>query len=372
MAFQKMSKHFQLTLKGTPYSQEELKNGDTPQPHSEFEKATLAFCQAWLTGQQNFYIETSGSTGTPKKIVLHRSHMEASARLTEKALNLQANFNSLLCLDPRYIAGQMMLVRGMVTGMNVVAIEPCANPLAKIQGVQIDFAAVVPYQLHAILSSSETKIKLNSLKCLLIGGSPLDAPTIDILNDLACSCYASYGMTETLTHIALQKLNGENRQDFFQTLEGVTVSIDQRDCLIIHAPHIGDAEIITNDMVEILSPTKFRWLGRFDHVINSGGVKLIPEKIEKAIEPIFAGLHLSNRYFVSSYPHATLGEQVVLIIEGSVSAKTVAQLSQLLNAQLSRYEIPKEIKMISKFEFTSTGKTDRGKTRSLALRNKSS
>lgn len=357
-----MCAQFKLILNGTPYSPLELEKGVKALHYSEFEKSTLAFCKAWLTGQQGFTIQTSGSTGTPKSIILHRSQMEASAKLTEKALGLKEGYTSLLCLDPRYIAGKMMLVRGMVTGMTTIAVEPCANPLEKTGETSIDFAALVPHQLHAILRSPQTKKILSTIKCLLIGGSALDKPTIDILRDLPCSCYASYGMTETITHIALQKLNGENRQDFFQTLEGVTVSMDERGCLVIHSRHLGGAKIITNDLVEILSPSKFRWLGRFDNVINSGGIKIIPEKIEKAVEHVFATLHLPNRFFVSSQSHDTLGEQVILVIEGRISAENQAQLNQLLRENLPRYEIPREIKVISKFELTNTGKIDRGKT----------
>lgn len=351
-----------MVFNGTTYTPAALKAGVRPVHHNDFEKAILSFCQAWLSGRQDFPIETSGSTGPPKQIMLHRGQMEASARLTETALGLKEGYTALLCLDPRYIAGQMMLVRAMVTGMKVIAVEPCANPLEKIGDDPIDFSALVPYQLHAILHDPRTRKKLSGFKCVLVGGSALDVPTATSLADLDCRCFASYGMTETITHIALQQLNGPGKQEYFQALDGVKVSTDSRHCLVIRAAHLGDVEIVTNDLVEIQAPGRFRWLGRFDNVINSGGIKIVPEKIERAVGHIFASLHLANRFFVTARPHETLGEHVVLMVEGEMAGTLRTEIMRQLEKLLSRYELPKEITAIARFELTATGKIDRGKT----------
>src|SRR5882762_9260163 len=161
-----------LQLNGRIYSYDQLKSGDRKGHLTEFEESTLAFCCEWIQGKDHFTLFTSGSTGAPKQITLRREQMEASARLTSAALGLQSGYHALLCLDTRYIAGQMMLVRSFVSGMNIVAVKPSANPFDSIKpDLRIDFAAIVPYQLHAILDSATGKNRLNNLKAVLIGGA---------------------------------------------------------------------------------------------------------------------------------------------------------------------------------------------------------
>ncbi len=243
----------------------------------------LQFCEKWLSGQESFTLQTSGSTGTPKQINVTRDQLKSSAHLTAKAIGLQKNDTSLICLDTRYIAGIMMIVRSLETSMNMIIVEPSSNPLEKVEEDDtIDFTALVPLQLETILKSPQRE-KLNKIKNTLIGGAALNPKTIKELEGLPCSFFATYGMTETLSHIALQKLNGKNAQDFFEVLPGITITKDERGCLVINAPHISVDPVITNDLVELFGSSQFRWLGRVDTIINTGGVKVIPEKIEATI-----------------------------------------------------------------------------------------
>ncbi len=290
--------------------------------------------------------------------------MVASAKATETAAGLRRGWTALLCLDPRFIAGKMMLVRSFVTGMNIVAVAPGANPLSFLPPqTTIDFTALVPYQVRSVLSSPTGAAKLGAMQSILIGGAELDSGTRSQLDTLSTSTsvYATYGMTETLSHIALQKLNKPGAQDYFQLLPGIQIQNDDRGCLVIGAAYLGSEKIITNDLVELIGNDRFRWLGRFDNVINTGGVKVIPEKVEKEISKLFTQLGISNRFFLAGLPDASLGNKVTLIIEGTLPIED-HELIQKLKGIITRFETPKEIRRVAKFVETDTQKINRKAT----------
>lgn len=289
--------------------------------------------------------------------------MEASAQLTIEALRLKQEMTSLICLDTKYIAGKMMLVRSLLNAMNIIAVEPDANPLKKTNQ-KIDFAAFVPYQAEKILD--ESLEQLNQLQCAIIGGAAVSIGLRGEMQSTTCPLYATYGMTETVSHIALQKLNGIDAQDFFQTQPGIKIDLDERGCLTIQANYLGKKPVITNDLVEIHTPTTFRWLGRIDNVINTGGIKVSPEKVESVFESLFYKRNLPNRLFVSSVSHLQLGQQVVLIVQGeSLSNEAQQSLLKDASALLGKFEIPKRIFFTKKFIETLTGKIDRKETMKL-------
>ncbi len=331
-----------------------------------FEERTIDFCQRWLSGQQQFEIQTSGSTGTPKKIFISRQSMIASANATIQALGLQANQTSLVCLDTSYIAGIMMLVRSLEIGMNTIAVEPCANPFEGIeQEGKIDFTALVPYQVKAILQSPQ-KIFLNQLASVLIGGAPLDHSTKLALQSCQSLFFETYGMTETISHIALKQLNGLGRSNFFTTLPGVSIRQDERGCLCIVTSYL-EHEIVTNDIVEMVDVNKFIWLGRWDNVINTGGLKVFPETIETKIEGIFVQLNITNWFFITGLPDERWGQAVSLIVEGKLSEYQEEELKQSLKSKLYKFEVPRSIICVPSLIRTDSGKINRMKT--LALLN---
>lgn len=344
----------------------EIQSGLSNQELNVAQLQSLTFCKAWLDGKQSFTLQTSGSTGVPKQITVNRDQLKASARLTKTALDLQRNETSLVCLDTRYIAGIMMMVRSLEAGMNMIIAEPCSNPLDKLEEDDtIDFTALVPLQLETILKSPK-RDSLNRIKKILIGGASIKPQTIKELEKMTCQFFATYGMTETLSHIALQKLNGKQAQDFFEALPGVTLSLDQRACLVIQAPHIQYEPIVTNDLVELITPSRFRWLGRVDTVINTGGIKVMPEKIEFSILSIFEELRITNRFFVAALADDLLGESVNLFIEGTPLLKEVEDIiQQKMKASLHKFEIPKAFQYVSRFVMTDTGKINKLKTISL-------
>ena len=352
-----------LNLNGVIYSLAQLRTGTFKNTNTTFEHNTLNFCHAWLNNKQEFQLHTSGSTGVAKPITITRQQMEASAWLTIKALSLKPSFVSLVCLDTKYIAGQMMLVRCLVLGMNIIAVEPTSNPFEKVPSTQsIDFAAFVPYQIQTIVNSS-SRNRLEDLKCAIIGGAPLELTTKKELQLFSCAFYATYGMTETISHIALQRLNGEQPQDFFEALDDIELEKDERGCLVIKASYVSDKKIITNDLVEIISEKKFRWLGRWDNIINSGGIKISPEKVELAVQEIFDSLKLSNRFFITGLPDEKLGQKVTLVIEGVWFSNNLRiKIKKALEKTVDPYEQPKEFKFINNFYLSETGKVLRTKT----------
>lgn len=348
---------------------DEILSESSYQPRNDFEKSTLKFCKEWLSGQGLFTLQTSGSTGIPKKITVTRDQLKASANLTATVLGFQKNDTSLVCLDTRYIAGIMMIVRSLEVGMNMIIVEPSSNPLEKIEeGTPIDFTAFVPLQLETILRSPDSN-KLNQIKIALIGGAALNSKTVKKIQRLKCNFFATYGMTETLSHIALQKINGTNAQDYFEVLPGITLSKDQRDCLIIYAPHLSNEPIVTNDLVEFITSSQFRWLGRADNIINTGGVKVIPEKIEASISTLFEDLNIDNRFFVAALPDDFLGESVNLVVEG-LPFKTEKEdmIREKINNSLKRFERPKSIHYVLHFINTDTAKVNKNKTITLIQR----
>lgn len=335
-------------------------------PASEFEKSTFTFITEWLSGRENFQQHTSGSTGTPKPITISRSQMAASSRMTEEALELKKGYHALTCLSPQYIAGKMMLVRSFLSGMKIIATEPTSNPFKNIPLHQpVDFAALVPYQLREILNSDQAAY-LNRMRTIIVGGATVDDNTICDIQAYGCNIYATYGMTETISHIALRLLNGSKATENFKTLKGISIEADDRSCLVIKWDQLPD-KIITNDIIELTGDNTFRWLGRWDNVINSGGIKIIPEKLEASISKIFTQLKIENRFFVDGLSDDKLGTRIVLFVEGAINTDTIQRLKDIMTSTIPKYEIPKEVLPVKSFVFTENGKINRKRTITLHL-----
>lgn len=323
---------------------------------SEHEASTFTFIRAWLKGEDSFTLQTSGSTGPPKNITFTRNQMQASAARTVKALGLEQGITSLVCLNTKYIAGKMMLVRALEHGLKIIAVDPASDPYQQISASQpIDFMAVAPLQLQTLLDNPKYFSRLNSMKAILVGGAPVNLSLKTAISNLTCPVYETYGMTETLSNIALKHLNGAMASDYFTPLPGITLSRDNRDCLIIH-DSIQHEPLITNDVVE-LHENGFRWLGRADNVINSGGLKIYPEKVESALENVFQSLEIPRKYFIGSLPDERLGEAVTLFIEGSdISKSDILRLQKGIDQLPEKMERPRKAATIAAFQYTPTGK----------------
>lgn len=320
-----------------------------------YEESIGSFLLDWL--KPSVYIEshTSGSTGPPKKIKLRKEHLVNSAEASAKFFELESGITALMCLPADYISGKMMLVRAMVLGWKLDAVPPSSNPLDQVYKVY-DFSAMTPFQLDNSIA------RLHLVKKLIIGGGSVSPKIRKLVGEHDTKIYETYGMTETCSHIAAKRINPKKKKKQlrpFKLMPNVTISQDDRDCLIIKAPNIADGEIVTNDVVEIVTYKKFHWKGRYDNVINSGGVKLYPEEIEKKLNKI-----LDHRFFISSMPDDSLGEKLVLFVEDDFSEETLEQLkSKISNLEtLGKYEKPKKIYLVEKFEETPNGKIHRENT----------
>lgn len=332
---------------------------------SEYARSILTFCYQWLHGQHTFTLHTSGSTSTPKAIHLTRSQMEASARMTIRAFGLDAADTALVCMNTAYIGGKMMLVRGLEAGMDLTIVTPSSQPFSRLPvDVTITFAAMVPLQVQTMLATpnTETLYRFNALKALIVGGAPVSYALQQMIRQhISAPVYSSYGMTETVSHIALKKINGHEPTDAYKVLSDVVIGTDARDCLTIRGAVTNQQTLTTNDIVSIVDDRHFIWIGRADHVINSGGFKIFPEKVEEAIARILE--QQAVRYFIAALPDDRLGEKAVLIIEGRPSpVKEQQALLDALRLHVHLYEVPKEIYYVPQFEMTATEKINRKQT----------
>lgn len=301
----------------------------------DFEKPVGDFLLDWFDGKSYMEMHTSGSTGIPKIIRVDKQAMVNSALATGDFFELHAGNKALHCLPVKYVAGKMMLVRAMILGLDLEFVAPSSHPLRNVDG-NFDFAAMVPLQAQNSLSD------LHRIKKLIVGGAKINSALENQLIKLPTQVYETYGMTETISHIAAKSV-GEKA---FTVLPNVTISYDDQNCLVIHAPRISDDVIETNDIVELVNENQFIFLGRIDNVINSGGIKLLPEQIEEKL----AG-KIEPRYFISSREDKELGEKVILVIEGDSFTVDTSIFDGL-----DKYEKPKEILFVPKFKETGNGK----------------
>lgn len=302
----------------------------------DFEKPVGNFLLDWFDDKSYIEMQTSGSTGTPKMIKVDKQSMVNSALATGDFFDLKPGDRALQCLPVKYVAGKMMLIRSIILGLDLDYVEPSSHPMEN-NDESYDFAAMVPLQAKNSLE------ELKRVKKLIVGGSLISPALEKLLVKLPTNVFETYGMTETVTHIAAKKV-GEKA---FTVLPDVTISYDDRNCLVIHAPKIIKEEVVvTNDLVELVNENQFVFLGRIDNVINSGGVKIIPEQVEYKL----SGL-INKRYFVAPKEDTELGQKVVLVVEGDSF-----DIDKSIFDGLDKYEHPKEIIFVPKFKETENGK----------------
>lgn len=308
------------------------------------------FLKSLFSESKSILVNTSGSTGKSKSIQIEKRAMLASAEATGQFFKLANKTKALHCLSSDYIAGKMMWVRGLHLGWHLDLVAPDATPLLSTT-MNFDFAAMVPLQVQNSLHD------LHRIKKLIIGGAPISYTLELALLNKPCLCYQTYGMTETVTHIAVKELNN-TKENYYKCLPKIKISVDGRSCLMIEAPYISKYLIKTNDMVRLISDTEFEWLGRFDNVVNSGGVKLFPEQIETKLAPI-----ISKPFIVGALPDEKLGQKLVLLVESKQKISNLENI--LLETDLLKYEIPKETYYLHSFVRTKNNKIKRNDTFSL-------
>lgn len=353
---------FQLIIGSNSYSSNQDFE-ETPNNLPEFAKEAFNFCHDWLQGKDSFILQTSGSTGIPKSIHVNRSQMIASATGTQSYFGVQENTNMLCCMNTSYIAGKMMLVRAMVWNCPILIIEPSSNPLTNLpDSFAVEFVAMVPLQVEESLKSALSKLK--KVKYLIIGGAPISNQLKATLIKIEIKAFQTYGMTETVSHIAIAPITEGDL--IYEGLPGVQLGLDARGALWINSEMSNNEKIQTNDLVDLVSENKFKWLGRADFVINSGGIKLHPEILESRIEPILKSYFPENSFFLFGEKDEILGERLILLIEvEEISEKSLGGIQLSLKNTLGKYECPKAIYPIREFIRTETGKINRQKTAEL-------
>ena len=312
------------------------------------------FLAEWYNDSPYVRVHTSGSTGAPKSMLVEKRRMEASARITCEFLGLKTGDSALLCLPLDYIAGKMMVVRALTCGLCLISIAPSGTP--KWNG-PIDFAAMVPMQVWNLLQLTDGRERLMQIRHLIIGGGAIDSTLASALKDFPNHIWSTYGMTETLSHIALRRLNGPEATAYYTPFEGVHLSQDEEGCLIIDAPAVHDGLLVTNDIAELKPDGAFRILGRRDNVICSGGIKIQAEEVERALHP-----HLKAPFCITKRKDPKLGEAVVLLTEGN----DIAALKTLCEQELPHYWRPRYYISVAKIPLTETGKIARKEAEALA------
>ncbi len=350
-----------FTLRGTTRSLTDwLDLWEAEPPRMSWEEEVSSFIREFFT-KEHLQVDTSGTTGPPRTLTVERARMVASARMTLDALRPEEGGRALLCLPARYIAGKMMIVRAVVGGLDLHPIEPAALPV--IEG-SYSLAAMTPHQAALVLQRPHGREKLSRIRHLLLGGGPLPPALEKELATLPTDIRHTYGMTETLSHVALRSITGPHRSPWFTPLPGVRVTTNDQGCLVIEAPALTRNPVETRDLAVTDDKGRFRITGRLDHLINTGGVKVSPETVEEKLAPF-----LPLTFFITGTPDEMLGEQITLIIESPpLDARGKEQIRQALNKLRNRIHRPRKIIRLERFLYTPTQKIQRDLTRGKALK----
>ena len=323
----------------------------------EFLQDLEAFLQEWHNDEPTVWVHTSGSTGTPKPMQVEKERMMAGARLTCSFLGLKEGDSALLCMPLQYIAGKMVVVRALVAGLKLIPIAPSGHPLKDMKEAPT-FAAMIPMQVHNTLQVPEENAILKEIKHLIIGGGAIDDALAKELESFPNHVWSTYGMTETLSHIALRRVNGDDASHWYTPFENVHIRLSEEGTLIIHAPNVCAEELTSNDIAEINEEGKFRILGRKDNTINSGGVKIQIEQVEACLKK-----HLDVPFQITARRDAKFGEIVVLLYN---KVGNEASIRQVCEETLPTYWIPKAYIAVDELPMTGTRKPDRATARRLA------
>lgn len=318
----------------------------------ELEKKINFFLEEWKSDGITMTVQTSGSTGTPKIFQIEKEKMRNSAQMTCDFLHLEKGNTALLCLPLEYISGKMMMVRTIIRELNLMVTEPTLTPLKNLKQ-KIDFCAMTPLQVENSLD------KIHLVKKLIIGGAQVSESLREKIKQhlsthLHCKVYETYGMSETLSHIALREIFPKN-EVYFEPLHGVNITQDERGCLIIEAPQLNPQKLITNDIVEINEQGSFKFVGRADYIINSGGAKISPESLEKELKKI-----LANEMCFIGVDDEVLGQKLVLVIEEKNEKRHQEIEKMVFNFPFQKsFHKPKNIVFIDEIPRTPNGKVNR-------------
>ena len=331
------------------------------------------FLSEWNNDSDRVLVHTSGSTGKPKPMMVEKKRMLNSARITCDFLGLKPGDSALLCMSLDYIAGKMVVVRSIERHLHLISVSPSGHPLKDVNE-EITFAAMVPMQVYNTLQVPEERERLFHIRHLIIGGGAIDAALEKELKSFPgnIAIWSTYGMTETLSHIALRRINGDEASEWYQPFDSVHISQTEEGCLVIDAPQVCAETLVTNDIVEIepyiynkVEKLRFRIKGRKDNVICSGGIKIQIEEVEAFLKP-----HLEKPFMLAKKKDGKFGEIAVLLTEDEDIKKVEATVRRLLSGKSDdsnksseskshKYWIPREFRYVEHVPLTETGKPKR-------------
>lgn len=348
----------------------------------------IEFIDRWNNQNPTMLVQTSGSTGKPKEMHVSKAMMIESAKMTINALGLNKDTIALLNLPIKYISGQMMVIRSIIGNYKLVEGLVTGHPLKDFDIMHgnnkpITFAAMTPMQVYNTSLVPQEWNSLAKINTLIIGGGAISNELEKKLQTIPIKIYATYGMTETLSHIALRPVNGPYKSNYFTPFKGIDIKTDFEGKLHIDAPKICTKHLITNDIVEIIKTNKnisntssneissidrstisntkrnvslkFKFIGRLDNVVNSGGVKIHIEEVENKIIEYYRNnkKRLKEFDFAISYiPDTTYGEMLVLL--DTTSSLSIDQFDFL-----DSIKRPKKVIQINEIPLTSTNKINR-------------
>lgn len=350
-----------VTIDGISYTADEcrtsLPEAFRQQYGEESFHATLAdFLAEWFNPSPTLCVHTSGSTGTPKKLWVEKRRMMNSAMMTVEFLGLCKGDSAMLCMPLQYIAGKMVVIRSLVAGLNLIPVAPCGHPMKEIPPTV--FSAMIPMQVFNSLQVEEECERLKGIRHLIIGGGAIDRSLAQTLKTFPNNVWSTYGMTETLSHIALRKLNGKETSEWYTPFANVRLSLTPDGTLAIEAPSINPERLVTNDIAEFDDRGRFRILGRRDNTINTGGIKVQIEQVEETLRP-----HLHHPFLITCAPDIKFGERIVLLVENLPSDS--AEVRRAIDT-LPVYWRPKQTFTVSRLPLTGTGKPDRATAKRIA------
>ena len=316
----------------------------------------MKFLEEWNNESEYVEVKTSGSTGEPKRMMVEKRRMLNSARITCDFLGLKPGDTALLCMSTDYIAGKMMIVRSIERGLKLISVPPSGHPLAQnskfsILKSKLDFSAMVPMQVYNSLQVPEERERFMAIRHLIIGGGAIDDAMEAELRTFPNAVWSTYGMTETLSHIALRRISGPEASEWYMPFPTVKLSTTDEGCLVIDAPEVCADTLTTNDIVELKPDGRFRVLGRKDNVICSGGIKIQIEEVERELKP-----YARVPYIISKKKDEKFGEIVVLLTEGDTD-----EMKAICEEHLPKYHRPKLYQHIDQIPLTETGKPARQK-----------
>lgn len=319
-----------------------LENKEVFESTSSTEKTVIQLIKDWYNVDNYLSFQTSGSTGIPKTIQVEKEKIRYSCEATFGFIDPENEIkNCLLCIPPNYIGGAMVVLRALMKKLDLTVIEPTGSPCKELKGEKYDLVSMIPLQFQQLKESD-----YSHFKNIIVGGAPLFIQkTIKNTN-----VYSSFGMTETVSHFALRKLD----ENYFKTVGDAKIRTNKKNTLEISGSITNNQWLKTNDLIHLIDENTFEWVGRKDFIINSGGIKINPEKIEQILSD-----EIHGEFIISSLPDELLGERIILLTEKK-------QLKEINFSQLSKYEIPKQIIFASQLPKTKSGKVDRIKARELA------